>query len=57
MIDKYSEIDTMEIEIEFKRQNSHGPLNYYLDKKQQLSKNQKIQIIDVEYTKEEKAQV
>ena len=27
---EYSEVDVMEIEVEYKRQNSHGPLNYYL---------------------------
>jgi hypothetical protein len=44
----------MELEIEFKRQVSHGPFNYYMSKHEQLMKNQKIQIIDIEYTKEDK---
>jgi hypothetical protein len=44
----------MELEIEFKRQVSHGPFNYYMSKQEQLMKNQKIQIIDIEYTKEDK---
>jgi hypothetical protein len=37
----------MELEIEFKRQISHGPFNYYMSKQEQLMKNQKIQIIDI----------
>lgn len=40
----------MEVELEFKRQASHGPLNYYLSKAQQLAKYQKLQIsmIDIQ---------
>lgn len=47
----------MELEIEFKRQISHGPFNYYMSKQEQLMKNQKIQIINIEYTKEEKVMI
>jgi len=38
----YSDIEVMEIEVEFKRQSSHGPLNYYMTKEDQLNRNQKI---------------
>ena len=51
----YTDVDVMEVELEFKRQSSHGPLNYYLTKADQINRNQKIQIsmIDI-YEAEEK---
>ena len=42
MSNKYTEEEIFDIEIEYKRQNSHGPLNYYLSKQEQLERNQKI---------------
>ena len=39
---EFTEIDNMEIEIEFKRTSSHGPFNFYMTMEDQLNKNQKI---------------
>ena len=38
----FTDVDVMEVELEFKRQSSHGPLNYYLTKADQINRNQKI---------------
>ncbi len=54
MSNKYTEEEIFDIEIEYKRQNSHGPLNYYLSKQEQLERNQKIQINLIEFTAADK---
>ena len=39
---KYTDVDAMELELDFKRQSSHGPLNYYMNFGDQLNRYQNI---------------